>query len=236
MKTIGKIAALAMTVSLAFVLTACGGSASSSAAASSASASASSASAAASSTSAASSESAAASSASAAASSTSAADADVYINEAFGIEYKLPDGWKFVDSGSIKEMNSFAASVAAGESVEMIATAPDGSASVIITLAEPTSATTAKTAEDFLKAQTEELQKGLQGSNYSYTSTDAQVTFDGLTRTLPANITSITVEGATLVIGQAVAETEGYFLDVIVVGANENDVMKAFEAFRAAVE
>ena len=235
MKTIGKIAALAMTLSLAFVLTACGGSSSSSAA-SSASASASSASAAASSTSAAaSSASTAASSAAAssAAASSSAEAPDTYRNEAFGIEFNLPEGWKFVDASSLKDMNSVVSSVTGNEGVDMIATNADGSTAVIVGIVEPSSETSGKTAEDFLKTQVDQLTQAMQGGNYAYTSTDAEITFNGRTRTLPANIASITVEGQTLVMGQAAAEKEGYFLDIAVVSTSEDAVMKTFEAFKA---
>jgi len=114
----------------------------------------------------------------------------------------------------------------------MIAAAPDGATSVIVALAEPSSATTGKTAADFLKTQVDDMQKALQG-NFSYTSNDAEITFNGLTRTLPANITTMTIEGASLTLGQAVAEKDGYFLDIIVVGASEDDVLNAFKAFRA---
>lgn len=228
MKTIGKIAALAMTLSLAFVLTACGGSASSSAAASSASASASAAA-----SSAAASSVATSSAASSAASSAVPADADTYTNEAFGIKYNLPDGWKFVDASTLKDMNSVVSSVTGSESMDMIAAASDGSAAVMVGVVEPSSATSGKTAEQFLQSQTEEMTKALEGSNFAYTSNSAEVTFNGLTRTLPANITSITVEGNTIVLGQAVAEKDGYFLDVIVTGASEDAVLKAFESFAA---
>ena len=230
MKTIGKIAALAMTLSLAFVLTACGGSSSSSAA-SSASASASSASAAASSASAA--ASAASTAASSAAASSSAEAPDTYRNEAFGIEFNLPEGWKFVDASSLKDMNSVVSSVTGNEGVDMIATNADGSTAVIVGIVEPSSETSGKTAEDFLKTQVDQLTQAMQGGNYAYTSTDAEITFNGMTRTLPANIASITVEGQTLVMGQAAAEKEGYFLDIAVVSTSEDAVMKTFEAFKA---
>jgi len=230
MKTIGKIAALAMTLSLAFVLTACGGSSSSSAA-SSASASASSASAAASSASAA--ASSASTAASSAAASSSAEAPDTYRNEAFGIEFNLPEGWKFVSASDLKDMNSVVSSVTGNEGVDMIATNADGSTAVIVGIVEPSSETSGKTAEDFLKTQVDQLTQAMQGGNYAYTSTDAEITFNGMTRTLPANIASITVEGQTLVMGQAAAEKEGYFLDIAVVSTSEDAVMKTFEAFKA---
>lgn len=230
MKAIGKIAALAMTLSLAFVLTACGGSSSSSAA-SSASASASSASVAASSASAA--ASSASTAASSAAASSSAEAPDTYRNEAFGIEFNLPEGWKFVSASDLKDMNSVVSSVTGNEGVDMIATNADGSTAVIVGIVEPSSETSGKTAEDFLKTQVDQLTQAMQGGNYAYTSTDAEITFNGMTRTLPANIASITVEGQTLVMGQAAAEKEGYFLDIAVVSTSEDAVMKTFEAFKA---
>ena len=229
MKTIGRIAALAMTLALAGVLTACGGGASSSAASSSASASSASA--------AASSASAATSSASAATSSASASASseapDVYTNEAFGLRFYLPDGWKFTDAESLKSMNSVVTSAAGSENLDMVAVSSDGKTSVLIGIIEPSDATKGKTAQDILKAQADELTKALEGSNYAFESKEAEVTFDGLDRTLPANITTMTVEGTTIAIGQAVAEKDGYFLDIVAAGSSEDDVLNAFKAFKA---
>lgn len=222
MKTIGKIAALAMTLALAGVLTACGGGASSSAASSSASASSASA--------AASSASAATSNASASASSEAP---DVYTNEAFGLRFYLPDGWKFTDAESLKSMNSVVTSAAGSENLDMVAVSSDGKTSVLIGIIEPSDATKGKTAQDILKAQADELTKALEGSNYAFESKEAEVTFDGLDRTLPANITTMTVEGTTIAIGQAVAEKDGYFLDIVAAGSSEDDVLNAFKAFKA---
>ena len=103
MKTVGKIAALAVTLALAGVLTACSGSASSGSASASASASAASASA-----------SAAASSASASAAASSAAASDfkvgteqagTYANEFFGVKLVLPEGFSFYDDAQMAELN-----------------------------------------------------------------------------------------------------------------------------------
>jgi len=229
MKTIGKIAALAMTLSLAFVLTACGGSASSSAAASSAASSSTA------SSSAATSSSAAASSASAA-SSSSTENATVYTNEAFGIEYVLPDGWTFADASMLKQLNSPLSTTASADAVDMLAVSPTGSPTVMVAIIKPSSETSGKTAEDLLKAQVEEMQKGLEGSSYSYTSKEAEVTFNGLTRTLPANFTTITIEGTSIVMGQAVAEKDGYFMEIVVAGSTEDEVVNAFTNFKAISE
>jgi len=229
MKTIGKIAALAMTLSLAFVLTACGGSASSSAAASSAASSSTA------SSSAATSSSAAASSASAA-SSSSTENATVYTNEAFGIEYVLPDGWTFADASMLKQLNSPLSTTASADAVDMLAVSPTGSPTVMVAIIKPSSETSGKTAEDLLKAQVEEMQKGLEGSSYSYTSKEAEVTFNGLTRTLPANFTTITIEGTSIVMGQAVAEKDGYFMEIVVAGSTEDEVVNAFTNFKAVSE
>lgn len=117
MKTIGKIAILAMTLALAAVLTACGGSGSGSAASSSSAASASAAA-----------SSASASSTSAASSATSSSAAagdyvpgkvsgDTYENEFFGFTYKLPEGFKFQDEAYLKQMNQVALDMFDSEAV-----------------------------------------------------------------------------------------------------------------------
>lgn len=237
MKTIGKIAVLGMTLSLAFVLSACGGSASSSAASSSAAASSASASASAASASAASASAASASAASASAASASAAStATTYTNAAFGLDYYLPAGWTFSDAATLQQMNSPVASAASSSAIDMVAVAADAKTAVIVALVEPGMAGTAKTAEEFLQAQVDAMTQSLAGSNYAYTSTSADITFNGMARTLPANIMNITADGNSLVIGQAVAEKDGYFLDVIVTGATEDDVTNAFKAFTATAE
>ena len=242
MKSIAKSAVLAMTLSLAFALSACGESASSSAASASASASSASASSAATSASAsAASASSAATSASASSASTSAASAsdaaaNVYSNEYFKLNYDLPEGWTFANQAALNQANSPIASLAGSDEVDMVAMSSDGSTAVVVAVIEPNGQMAGKTAEDLLKTQTEELQKSLEGSSVSYTSTEGDVTFNGMTRTLPATFTTATADGKEISIGQAVAEKDGAFLDVLIAGPSEDAVAKAFEAFRATAE
>lgn len=101
MKAFGKIAVLAMTLALAGVLTACGGSASSG----SASGSASEASASAAVSSAAASSEAASSAASAASFEPGTLQADTYTNEFFGVKFTLPEGFAFYDEAQMADMN-----------------------------------------------------------------------------------------------------------------------------------
>ena len=225
MKTIGKIAALAMTLSLALVLSACGGNAaSSSASASSSAASGSSA------------ASAAASSASSSASSTSTADAKVYTNDAFGIEFNLIDGWAFQDPSNSKNSSTSVMTITEGEAIDMLALSDDGKTGVIVGIVSPNEETKGMTADDMLKKQTEAFQNALKEANTSFTSSDAEVTFEGISRKIPASITTINAEGSTGVIGIAVAEQDGYFMDIMVTGTNEDDVLNAFKNFKATRE
>ena len=256
MKTIGKIAALAMTLSLAFVLTACGGSASSSAASSSASASAASSSASASAESAsasaesasasaesasASAESASASAESASASaesasaSTAAADADTYENQFFGINYHLPEGWSFADVNAIKGSNDVISKASENAELDMVAVNADQSQIVVVGIESPSDENAGKTAEDYLDAQVEAMESALEG-NYSYSTTSASITFEGIERELPAAVTNLDVNGAKLSICHAVAEKEGAFFNVIAMGATQDEVVKAFESFAAVTE
>ena len=252
MKTIGKIAVLAMTLSLAFVLTACGGSSSSSAA-SSASASASSASASASASSeAASSESAAASSESAAASSESAsatsesaaassesasesasasssssdsADADTYVNEFFGLQFDKPADWKFV---STEDINGPVSSLSANAHVDMLAASSDAASSVVVT----TEADAKGTAEEQLKAEREQIESAMTG-DYDMRTTDATITFEGYDMEIPASFSTINANGTTICIGIAVEEKDGNLLEIIAMGADEDSVEKSFKNFKA---
>lgn len=225
MKTIGKIAVLAMTMSLAFVLTACGGSASSSAASSSAASSSASASAA--------STSASASSASASAASASAAsDANAYVNDFFGLKFNLPEGWSFVDAASLKGANEVIAAASANAQVDMVAMNADKNQIVIAGIEAASDKTAGMTAEKYLEAEEQEMTASI-GGNYSLTTTSAEVTFAGIDRKLPASVTTLNVNGANLVICQTVAEKDGSFFSAIAMGASEEEVTKAFENFAA---
>jgi len=117
----------------------------------------------------------------------------------------------------------------------MVAASSDGTTSVIVAVTEPGSETAGKTAEEFLKAQVAGMEAGLQG-NYQFQTEDADITFDGMARKLPAAFTTITAGESTLVIGQAVAEKGGNYLDVVAIGVNEADVTDAFRAFKATSE
>lgn len=256
---------MAMTLSLMFVLTACGGSSSSSAAssseasdaASSAAASSESASASAESASAesaseesasadaaseASEESASAESASAEASadaseseSTATVDADVYENEFFGIKYRLPEGWKFVDVNAIEGVNDVISTASQNAKLDMVAMNDDQNQIVVVGIEAPEDANAGKTAEEYLQAQVEQTQAALEG-NYSYSAADATVTFDGMDRELPAYITNLDINGVQFSICQAVAEKEGYFFNAIAMGASQDEVVSAFSSFVAMSE
>ena len=219
MKTIGKIAALAMVLSLAFVLTACGGSSSSSAA-SSASASSSSASASASASSASASASASASS-----DSVSASEADTYVNEYFGIQFNKPADWSFMETA---DLNGTMSSMASNASVDMVAASSDSSSSVVVC----TETGGTGTAADRLKEENEQIESSLSG-DYSISTTEATITFEGYTMELPATFATITANGTSFCIGTAFAEKEGNFLEIITFGADEDAATKAFEYFSA---
>jgi hypothetical protein len=264
MKTIGKIAALAMTLSLMFVLTACGGSSSSSAASSSEASDAASSAAASSESASASAESASAESASEESASAdaaaeaseesasaeaseeasadasesesiAAADADVYENEFFGIKYRLPEGWKFVDVNEIGGVNDVISTASQNAQLDMVAMNEDQNQIVVIGIEEPEDSNAGKTAEEYLQAQVEQTQAALEG-NYSYTASDATVTFNGMDRELPAYITNLDINGVQFSICQAVAEKEGYFFNAIAMGANQDEVVSAFSSFVAMSE
>ena len=228
MKTVGKITTLAASLSLSFVLAACGGSSSSSSASSSASSA---------------SDSAAASSVSSettssvatSASSSSSVDlsqATTYENEAFGIKYDLPEGWKFTDAASLAETSSVIRSAASSSAIDMVATNADNTTNVILAVIDPSEETAGKSAEDFLKAQTDAMQEGLEG-NFSYVSDEAEITFNGIDRKLPAMLTTITENGKTLVVCQAVAEKDGHYLNFLSVGTTKDDVLDSFSSFRS---
>lgn len=260
MKTISKIAVLAMTLALAGALTACGSSSSSSAAASSSAASTSasaastqastsSASASAASTSAQASSAAATSSTAAtnaAASSGAAATSqtasavgeaaeapDVYENDFFGIAFNLPEGWSFVETSAIDNVNEKLAGIAQG-SLDMVAQSADNSVAVMVTVEEASANNAGQTAETHLEAITDETLSSMEGSSFSYVSDSATLDFEGVNRSIPATITKMTNDGQEMCLGQACAEVDGNFFVITIIGASEDAVNQAFSYFSGA--
>ena len=237
MKTISKIAVLALSLALAGALSACGSSASSSASAasaSSASASAASETASAASASASAASTDAASSAAAASESAQAAStSDYYKNDYFGIIFNLPEGWTFVDASSIESMNSQLKGLGQGEA-DMIASANDSSMAVVVTVEEPGESTAGQDAETHLDAAVEKTLESVQGSNVSYVSNGATVEFEGVNREIPAMITKVANDGAELWIGQACAEVDGAYFNISIVAPTEEDVNAIFTYFSGA--
>ena len=237
MKTISKIAVVALTLALAGALSACGSSASSSASAasaSSASASAASETASAASASASAASTDAASSAAAASESAQAAStSDYYKNDYFGIIFNLPEGWTFVDASSIESMNAQLSGLGQGEA-DMIASANDSSMAVVVTVEEPGESTAGQDAETHLDAAVEKTLESVQGSNVSYVSNGATVEFEGVNREIPAMITKVANDGAELWIGQACAEVDGAYFNISIVAPTEEDINAIFTYFSGA--
>ena len=237
MKTISKIAVLALSLALAGALSACGSSASSSASAasaSSASASAASETASAASASASTASTDAASSAAAASESAQAAStSDYYKNDYFGIIFNLPEGWTFVDASSIESMNAQLSGLGQGEA-DMIASANDSSMAVVVTVEEPGESTAGQDAETHLDAAVEKTLESVQGSNVSYVSNGATVEFEGVNREIPAMITKVANDGAELWIGQACAEVDGAYFNISIVAPTEEDINAIFTYFSGA--
>ena len=238
MKTISKIAVLALSLALAGALSACGSSASSSASAasaSSASASAASETASAASASASAASTDAASSAAASESAQAASASDYYKNDYFGIIFNLPEGWTFVDASSIESMNAQLSGLGQGEA-DMIASANDSSMAVVVTVEEPGESTAGQDAETHLDAAVEKTLESVQGSNVSYVSNGATVEFEGVNREIPAMITKVANDGAELWIGQACAEVDGAYFNISIVAPTEEDVNAIFTYFSGAAE
>ena len=236
MKTISKIAVLALSLALAGALSACGSSASSSASAasaSSASASAASETASAASASASAASTDAASSAAASESAQAASTSDYYKHDYFGIVFNLPEGWTFVDASSIESMNAQLGGLGQAEA-DMIASANDSSMAVVVTVEEPGESTAGQDAETHLDAAVEKTLESVQGSNVSYVSNGATVEFEGVNREIPAMITKVANDGAELWIGQACAEVDGAYFNISIVAPTEEDINAIFTYFSGA--
>ena len=226
MKTVSKVAVLAMTLALAGALTACGSNASSSAAASSAASSSAAASSAAASSAAASTSASAASASTTSASASSEAP-DLYQNEFFGIDFELPAGWKFVDANALSDVNAQIASAAGNGEIDMVAASGDGTSLVIVTIEDAAG----QTADAHLEAAVDAILSSATG-NHSYTSESATVSFGD--RQLPASITKLATDGTEVWIGQACDGKDNYFFDITVLGTSEDSVMNTFSAFKGA--
>lgn len=234
MKTIGKIAALAMTVGMALALTACGGSASSSAASSS-SASASASSSSASTTSSSASASASASTASAsssAASSASSASADYYENEYFAVSYTLPEGWKFAEDANLSELNSQIAAAASGARIDMAARSADETGLVVFAIEEANAENAGQTPETHLEAEVKQLTDSATSGNVTATTESADLTFEGSDSNIPFMITALNSNGTEYHIGQACMQKDGDFFDILVMGTTEADITNTISGLK----
>lgn len=248
MKTAGRIALLAMTLALAGVLSACGGSGSASSAASSAaSASDSAAAASAESTSAESAEAASAESASAesaeaepqgkqATDASAAAESDekveVYRNAYFGIMFDKPEGWIFASDEEVAAANEASHADETGASIEVVAASPDGATKVTVAVEQENEENAGQTAEDHLNISVEKTKEGLDSNdNVSYKIVDDTFKFSNGSD-LPSKYITATVNGTDAYVYQVCAEKEGNFFDILVQSDNEDDMIAAVESFK----
>lgn len=226
MKTIGKIAALSMTVGLAFALTACGGAASNSAASNTSNTSPSA-------TSASTVSTGNASGASTSASASSNEVADMYTNEYFGLQFDMPEGWSFADKSNYQTGD---VGSDAGTKVDMAATSADQKESVIVAVEAQGGPSAGKTAQAVVEQSTNELTESISGGNASYTSSTATITFQPTNKEMPASITTITIDGKSVCTGIAVDEKDGNFIHIVVSAPTEADVNAIFSAFSTPVQ
>lgn len=234
MRTVGKIAVLAMTLALAGVLTACGGSGSASSAASSASSAAENSAAAAASSESASVEAAAASAAAEGKAAESAdaeqAGADAWNNEMFGFKFEKPEGWVFATEDEIASRNQ---SNPAGPNSEivMMALSPDKSTMVEVSIDE---SGTDATPDAHLDARVETMKKTIdaQTNGNDEFSVD-NVTF-GFTSgdSLPARMITAKAGDTTLYGFLDSAQKDGAFFDVSIQGHDKEAVSTVASCFK----
>ncbi|MBR3225512.1 MAG: hypothetical protein IKF78_09330 [Atopobiaceae bacterium] len=218
MKTVGKIAALAVSASLALTLGACGGSAlssSSSAASSSAS------------------SSAASSSASVSENTT---DADHYENKAFSINFRPLEGWTFTDITTLNNSSSPIVSTANSDEIDMVAASPDMKSAAIVAIVPPNDSNAGKTADQVLKDQLASMKAGLDEKKVDYTIEETEVVFEGLDRKLPGAVITIKSDGQEIVMAQAVAESDGYFMEILVGAQDKDSINQVINQFKAVAQ
>ena len=218
MRTIGKIATFAVSASLALTLGACGGSASSS------------------------SSSAASSSASSSAASSSSSlsenttGADYYENKAFGINFRPLEGWIFTDITTLNNSSSPIVSTANSDEIDMVAASPDMKSAAIVAIVPPNDSNAGKTADQVLKEQLEGMKTAFEQKKVDYTIEETEVTFEGLSRKLPGAVITVKSDGQEIVMAQAVAESDGYFMEILVGAQDKDSINGVINQFKAVAQ
>ncbi len=218
MRTIGKIATFAVSASLALTLGACGGSASSS-----------------SSSAASSSESSSAASSSASVSENTT-DADHYENKAFGINFRPLEGWTFTDITTLNNSSSPIVSTANSDEIDMVAASPDMKSAAIVAIVPPNDSNAGKTADQVLKEQLEGMKTAFEQKKVDYTIEETEVVFEGLDRKLPGAVITIKSDGQEVVMAQAVAESDGYFMEILVGAQDKDSINQVINQFKAVAQ
>ena len=78
------------------------------------------------------------------------------------------------------------------------------------------------------------MQKRLE-SDYSCTSNETKVTFEGSKQETPVIVTTASKDDKTLAIGQAVVEKDGHYLNLVSFGTTQEDVVNSFAGFKSTV-
>ena len=221
MNTAYKITALGLSIGVAFALAACGGNAAPSVSSSEASSAA---------------EPASSSTASSAEETPSGDASDtVYENEYFGIKLALPEGWTFGDENAMNEESVTEDALAAGSSFDMVASSADGASSALVAVEQPSDRTAGQSASDLLASQVETMVDKSSSGNYSITTEDATLTFDGSDMELPAAFVTINRDDAELHVGLVTAEKDGAFLSLIVQCPTEAGVDEVISGLKAII-
>ena len=224
MKTIGKIAALAMTLAMALALTACGGSGSSSSAASSASASASSA-------------SASASSSASSEFEIGKAEADTYTNEFFGVQFVLPEGYEFKDDAFLADLNKSVGETINDEAVtkalengtaffDMAAIGPENDNVNVVIEYAGTPAAKAIDAATYVEYAKDPIAKQLEGSGATVSNIEVTTFKNAAGDEFPALKLQLEMNGAQLNEEVLVLKSGDYFMSITATASAEANLEK----------
>ena len=116
--------------------------------------------------------------------------------------------------------------------IDMVAANADTTSSMVLSIVNRKVANASKSASKLLETQAKELQKRLE-SDYSCTSNETKVTFEGSKQETPVIVTTASKDDKTLAIGQAVVEKDGHYLNLVSFGTNQEDVVNSFAGFKS---
>ena len=158
----------------------------------------------------------------------------VYTNDYFGVAFEPPASWTIVDSSQAPTVNSnFKALM--NDAIPLMAAASDGEVkdAVLLSRVEASDATKGKTAADRVTANTEADKKTMEETGLKVEEKDATITLGS--DELPAKVLALTADDGSksYCLQSAKQGSDGDFLDIIVIAANEDNLTQICTYFKS---